>query len=57
MSNLQKEGYRVYINNKLEIVVDTPEEVWEAIGRSPFGSLHSVGHTDPSVDISEFVPF
>lgn len=49
-------NYNVYINGKLKESVDTPDEVWEVIGNSPFGSLYEV-ESPTGKSVLEFIPF
>lgn len=49
--------YIVYINGREVARVATPDEVWDTIGKHPFGSLYSVDNTDPETDLSQFIPF
>jgi hypothetical protein len=54
-NKIKERGYKVYINNKLNDCVPTEEKAWEVIGNAAFGSLYSVSHTDPDVDVSSFI--
>lgn len=49
-------NYIVTVDSRDSYEAETPEEVWEIIGKQRFGSLHYV--TSPvGLDTSEFVPY
>ena len=49
--------YIVYINGMKKAVCNTSEEVWDVIGKSPFGSLYEVRPGEENVSVDEFTPF
>lgn len=49
-------NYIVRINCRHEYPAETPEEVWDIIGRHPLGSLYDVS-SPKDLPTDEFIPF
>lgn len=49
-------NYRVTINGYRSYDADTEAEVWDIVGRQPFGTLFTVS-SPKGLDVSDFVPY
>lgn len=53
---MSEPNYVVTINGRKKFPADTEEEVWDIVGRHPFGSLYDVS-SPVGLSVDEFVPF
>jgi len=53
---IELKTYNLYINLSLVFSSDNAEEIWNEIGKTPFGSLYEVRDKNGDI-VSEFVPF